>query len=334
MRRYYKTTHGNFLNTVLEPMIMSKLSIAEREHLEQYKLQVAENNLLYQVNYSPLVWAIVGDDLPCIRLMLEDGVDVNEPCANGYRPLMWSALHQRTTITQLLLHYNADPSLTSSNGDTATKYAMQHGTFSDIKILLDLDIREDGDSLLMRAITYEVPRGISVMLENGGIDLEETDSKGRTALHHAIAFGNEAIVDILIDAGANIEARDYNGRTPLIKATAHGFPNLVQKLLDNDVAIDTRDNEGETAIMWAEALGRGKIFTMLNKYYQVVPVISSPDNDIRRIYGFHTAILADQERQADYNISSWFADDAPSTINLHTKRVVAERTTGGQQVGI
>jgi ankyrin repeat protein len=56
----------------------------------------------------------------------------------------------------------------------------------------------------------------------GGVDVEQPDSDGNTALMHAVILGTPMIVSILIAAGANPNAQNKQGVTPLKKAEELG----------------------------------------------------------------------------------------------------------------
>ena len=53
------------------------------------------------------------------------------------------------------------------------------------------------------------------ILISGGVPIDAVDGDNRTSLHHAVAIGNEKIIDMLILGGAKLMCVDDFGLTPL-----------------------------------------------------------------------------------------------------------------------
>ena len=61
------------------------------------------------------------------------------------------------------------------------------------------------------------------LIIKSGINVDKVDEKtGRTAIHDAVANGNENCTKILIDAGAKINTQDKTGETPIMTALLYG----------------------------------------------------------------------------------------------------------------
>jgi len=56
------------------------------------------------------------------------------------------------------------------------------------------------------AITHQHENMVKLLLAHN-VDIEAFDEDGFTALHLAIDYGNERIIDLLLRQGANVEAR-------------------------------------------------------------------------------------------------------------------------------
>lgn len=64
-----------------------------------------------------------------------------------------------------------------------------------------------------------------------GAFMRDSLTKGETPLHRAAAFGDEEVIEMLLDAGAMIDARDAHGDTPLAWASWYLRPVSVLRLL-------------------------------------------------------------------------------------------------------
>jgi len=71
--------------------------------------------------------------------------------------------------------------------------------------------------------------------------LEHKGVNGWTALHYAIASGDENKIEYLLQQGANINARDYALRTPLHLAVYYERPNLIKLLIKHKADLQIRD---------------------------------------------------------------------------------------------
>ncbi|CAK5027920.1 unnamed protein product [Meloidogyne enterolobii] len=65
---------------------------------------------------------------------------------------------------------------------------------------------------------------------NGGIDVDEEDDDGVTALQIAAAKGHRRLVEFLIKEGASLERANYAGMTPFLHACREGHQDIVTLL--------------------------------------------------------------------------------------------------------
>lgn len=64
------------------------------------------------------------------------------------------------------------------------------------------------------AALHNQPRAVEVLIR-AGVDVNQTNQDGETALHAAAFFGYNEVVDVLIQNGADIDAKNKKGETPL-----------------------------------------------------------------------------------------------------------------------
>lgn len=103
-------------------------------------------------------------------------------------------------------------------------------------------------SLFVRAV-YERKREIITAMLERGVDVNEQDGRGNTALHYATRSNSTAIIRELIAGGADVEARNHDNLTPLMLAIEKRRCEAASVLLEagadrnasggqNDVSID------------------------------------------------------------------------------------------------
>jgi ankyrin repeat protein len=97
--------------------------------LERVKLLIEEGadvNYKEQNARTPLFWAIECDHMDICRLLIDHGADVNSLNNNGTTPLMWASLNRRLGIIKLLLICGANVHLKNINGHCALDYGFRN----------------------------------------------------------------------------------------------------------------------------------------------------------------------------------------------------------------
>ena len=118
--------------------------------------------------------------------------------------------------------------------DCLIKLAM----FSVIKAKFELlenknIVGTDGKTLLMQAVLNARGKEVLSFLVDGGVDVDQQDYQGKTALMHGVLSKNEMAVRFLLSRGANNQLKDKSYRTALSYAAQMGNVNLVKLLSEN-----------------------------------------------------------------------------------------------------
>jgi ankyrin repeat protein len=116
----------------------------------------------------------------------------------GATPLMRAARAGDSAAMRLLLDKGADPKLTTKEGNTALMFAAGVGY-------------RDKNT---RGSESEALEALKVALAQG-LDINQANSKGETALHGAALRGADSIVQFLVEHGAQLDAKTKQGFTPL-----------------------------------------------------------------------------------------------------------------------
>ena len=96
--------------------------------------------------------------------------------------------------------------------------------------------------------------------------METTLSNAIMPLIEAAYEGNTVQVQSLIEEGVDINEKDTSGRTALMIAANRGHTYVVQLLLERGADAKARDNSGLTAMQAAESRGFQRIVSMLRKF--------------------------------------------------------------------
>ncbi|XP_061959825.1 ankyrin repeat domain-containing protein EMB506, chloroplastic [Populus nigra] len=85
-------------------------------------------------------------------------------------------------------------------------------------------------------------------LLDDGLDIDDQDNDGLTALHKAIIGKKEAVISHLLRKGASPHIRDRDGASPLHYAVQVGAMQTVKLLIKYEVDVNAADNEGWTPL--------------------------------------------------------------------------------------
>lgn len=140
--------------------------------------------------------------------------------ALGSTPFMLAAIAADIPVMQLLLEHGADPGVTTPAGATALMAAAGAATYA---------WQSPGTEA-------EALEAVKLVLASG-VDVNQTDEDGNTALHGAANRGANSVIQLLLDHGAQLDAVNQEGWMPVTVAqgpvdTIEPFPETYAYLLD------------------------------------------------------------------------------------------------------
>ncbi len=165
---------------------------------------------------SPLADAVMRGDSAGLRMLLKQGVDVNEVQGDGMTALHWAASRGNIAATRMLVSAGARLDPVTRNGNyTPLHLAAQNGRAETVRALL------------------AAGANVNAM----------TSSGGASALHFAASSGDAATVEALIEKGAPVNGRESAfSQTPLMWAAAANRVSAITALIKRgaDIEAETR----------------------------------------------------------------------------------------------
>nr|CAZ64538.1 inward rectifying shaker-like K+ channel [Vitis vinifera] len=200
-----------------------------------------------------------------------------------YRPQLFTVRTKR--LCQLLrLNRTTFLNIVQANvgdGTIIMNNLLQH--LKDLKDPIMEGVLVETENMLARgrmdlplSLCFATLRGDDLLLHQllkRGLDPNESDSNGRTALHIAASKGSESCVLLLLDYGAGPNNRDSEGVVPLWEAMVGGHESVIQLLVDNGANINSGD-VGHFACTAAEL----KNLNLLKQIVHYGGDVKQPDN--------------------------------------------------------
>ncbi|XP_019881677.2 KN motif and ankyrin repeat domain-containing protein 2 isoform X2 [Aethina tumida] len=175
-------------------------------------------------------------------------------------------------MSSILLEYVVN--MTDASGNTAMHYAVSHGNFDVVSILLDSKVcdinkpNNTGYTSVMLVSLAKVKSETHANVVRRLFQLADVNIRakqhGQTALMLAVSHGRLDMVTMLLEAGADINIQDEDGSTALMCAAEHGHIEIVKHFLSHpDCDSSITDVDGSTALKIAMEAGHRHIGVLL-----------------------------------------------------------------------
>mmetsp|Transcript_43015 Transcript_43015/g.71490 ORF Transcript_43015/g.71490 Transcript_43015/m.71490 type:complete len:371 (+) Transcript_43015:164-1276(+) len=187
--------------------------------------------------WTALLLACSEGHVDVVNLLIEAGVGINIPKANGATALYVAAYHGHLEITQLLLQHGAMCDQPKFNGATPLYVACQNGHSLVVAALLD-----------------------------HGASANRAGTGGATPLTVSCQEGQTAIVARLLGAKADANQVGAGGVSPLFLSSAQGHHAIASLLLENRAQVQFANATGETAMSIANSLGHTALVELMRKH--------------------------------------------------------------------
>jgi len=211
---------------------------------------------------SKLLAAIKQGDLAAVKQCLPNDVDVNEKLSSFDETALHIAAGEgHKEIVELLIATGADVNRLSSfpTNDGSRRTPLDNARFQmygfgnatppanipkdhshhNFKAIADVLKKNGGHSgsIFVAAESGDI-LGVKALLKKSRVDLNKTNTDGRTPLHLAAKNGHKEIVSLFLDAGAQANFGNWAGQTALHYAAKNGNTKIIELLISKGANVN------------------------------------------------------------------------------------------------
>jgi len=171
---------------------------------------------------TPLMRAVRGQSLDCVKLLLDHGADIEATDSRGRTSIMWAARTDNLLVFTLLHDRGAKIDVVNEDYECALTIAGRKHSEAIVDYLLSngrLPKKLKDHSLCTLATLARLPQLID-RLHRCGYSVDDSSRKGATALMCAAANGRISCVTKLLELKAQINKSDIDGRTAIYYASS------------------------------------------------------------------------------------------------------------------
>ena len=265
---------------------------------------------------TTLEFALEENDANVVQLLVDFGVDVNQPTSQDTLPISRAISGHCDEVFDILLD-RANLELRNPSAGTCPLHeAVLAGSLKYTKSLLDKGVRPDvlvdSFSSVLLAIDEGYDEIAKVLLLNGA-SARIASEAGTTSLHKASPAGYLEICEMLLDLGADVNALDAEQLTPLMLATKASQEPVVRLLLQHRADPSIQDRLGLGSPLHAAALmGKTSIVHLLLTTSHPPDINSTFElgetpAGLASTYGYHEVV--------ELLIANWADVDKPSQFS-------------------
>jgi len=197
-----------------------------------------------EIRFTPLHRAAYEGYAGIVKILLEAGAKTELRDNSGRTPLAQAVAQSKPDCIRLLLEAGADPNITV-DGELKTPLIVLAVVQDDPAVLnllirhkIDINTLNDcQENALLRVLDISLhnkrpeKREMAKILIEAGINVNQQNEQGHTALMYAAHLGDAELVSLLLKHGAKKELKDRKGRTAADYCNAQKYPEI-RKILN------------------------------------------------------------------------------------------------------
>ena len=205
--------------------------------------------------FSPIHFAANFNQLEIIKLLIENGADINELGPFDRQPVHWAAATKSIDVLKWLHKLGADLNCKDATNKTPLYLAVTRQQKENINYLLsqDVDIETTGRAgfeLLYFSITGNYNTIVQHFLDSD-FDVKQLAIDGSGLMLAAAQSGNPEMISTFYDLGLDLNQRNEFGEAPVHISITQKNLDVLKKLLELGADINLPNYLGENALSMA-----------------------------------------------------------------------------------
>ncbi|KAL8726727.1 MAG: hypothetical protein Q9166_006522 [cf. Caloplaca sp. 2 TL-2023] len=229
------------------------LGIIPRDLRAELEFSTADIDLGDARNRTPLLWAVIRDDLVAVKILLDAGADVNLVDALGNAPLGFARSFE---VCKALLSAQANINSRSRSYHSTALHQLcyHHATVEVIDLLvaagIPVNTPDEGSGTPLNSAVFSHQTAAAKRLIALGADVNAASFSARiNSIHFAVCFSHYEILPLLLARGMDYTATDVHlqniGHMAAISADTRTIKTLaVSRLVGLDLSL--KDLKGKT----------------------------------------------------------------------------------------
>ncbi len=215
----------------------------------------ADPNLSSPYIGSPLNHCYKTNQVHIARLLLEKGASLEETNSSGESFVLQEMLKEkRYDWVKLFVEYNADLNVKNAKLLSPLRLAVQSNDSLLTELFLNSNANiNEADTLNGSLMWSALESGnvvIAEILMAYGANIHNSNKMGNTLLMHELTnSARTEIIDFLIRNGIDVNQKNRDGMTALMIAALNRHPHAVQMLIDNGADVNDVNGLNMTALM-------------------------------------------------------------------------------------
>ena len=239
------------------------------DEIERLLKQGADIESTTNEGVTPLMFAVVNNQLSCVNLLLSKGADPNIVTAYYETPVLASVKNGNSQITESLIRKKADINVGDMRGVSPLHWASVNGNFTLTDMLLYYGayvdkMTDDKTTPLMTAVLAGYPDVADLLLQSGA-NVNRQDEKGFSAYLIAAQNGDTLMLSLLKSYDADIYETNNYSYNALDIAIKENHLLTINYLLDQGNLWNTSVNDALNPLTIAVNYGRKEILNLLEE---------------------------------------------------------------------
>ncbi|OUM65276.1 hypothetical protein PIROE2DRAFT_7737 [Piromyces sp. E2] len=227
---------------------------------------------------TPLIYAINRQNFKLVKLLVENGADVNGKDINGLTALYYTIFLNKKyiNIVEYLLNHGANINeIINNQNETVLFYAVKYSNETIVKLLVDngadINHKNKDNNIPLGTVTYK-NKGANFfeMLINKNVNFEELNkNNGNSIFLNSLSNFNKTLFNYIMDImdmgdiEIDINHRGFHQNTAMIYAVRTNDIEIVSRVLEKSPDINIKNDKLETPFTLAVEKRNYKIMKLL-----------------------------------------------------------------------